>query len=1025
LLSQEKYDHLLMFPFSRSVNTKIFCFAFYIGLCLLTSFTLTSAQALADAPSSEPILAIHLAPNGQDRANTLAFSPDGHLLAVGSSLGIYFYDSQTGQQVRFIPTQTWVRSLAFSPDGESLVTGSYDPLVRLWRVSDGCLLHEFMGHTAWVRSVAYSPDGGLLATASDDNTVRLWSVPDQAPLKTFTVGMDGVRAVAFSPDGKVLATGGFDNTVRLWGVWDGSLIRELVGHTGWVRTLSFSLNGEYLASGGFDATARLWRVSDGLLLDTLEGHSASVLGLSFSPDGQTLASASVDTTIRLWQVPDGTLMETLKGHKDFVFSVAFSPDGLMLASGEVDNAVYLWSMLNQAQSPSTKEVTGNSGQSSSSTCKECHHPFGDQPARVIEAECTVCHLNGALGLSWCPSFYRVPGPTTMSVNPAGIFDQSGVPHGNRSFGVEISSPGNGEYLYSRGDIIAAVPVKGKVYSASGNLTGVQVQLQIQSQGKQTVMGTTIPGTDGRFYFYVNLSETEQEMDLISTTRVQAPNENSCLRCHDKYYVANTGLSPGQYRLIVTATMLDGSKVFDERLVIVDHGQLIPLQVKVELAERNQTISNLPLTASTRLYEWRGRKFAGTTDAGGLATLQVEVLTEAPTRYTVQVEPVVVDGVLYESVEPVEITLPPGASHAPPITLRVRATHGRLSGWLIPSPASPVSISAIHLPDGATFRTQSSPQGIFTFPDLPIGRYLMAGNPDALASLGWAAQPQLVDLFEKPHTSLNLPLSPLSGALLSGAVRLPDGRFLPFAFVSLEGLTASRPILPASGRFSLAGLPSGIRTLLVSAPGFYSQARVVDPATTQPLDLDLVMRPETRLLVWGTGRVVVPPETALVEDRLHLTLQRGWLWGEGGTDSPLVLRVRRAEISIPAGEFAVENLPGATPWLYLFDGQAEITWDDGSEPIPLTEDQMVALPEDARPVPVPYDPVVVAALQHMNPIPISPTWQPSLQAQIRDRLASAGITIAQIVTFITYAMVFISIVSAPFVGIYWWRRSRPK
>ena len=48
-----------------------------------------------------------------------------------------------------------------------------------------------------------------------------------------------------------------------------------------------------------------------------------------------------------------------------------------------------------------------------------------------------------------------------------------------------------------------------------------------------------------------------------------------------------------------------------------------------------------------------------------------------------------------------------------------------------------------------------------------------------------------------------------------------------------------------------------------------------------------------------------------------------------------------------------------------------------------------------------------------------------EAQLRDRLARAGITTAQIVTFITYLMVFLSIVGAPLAGIYWWRRSRRK
>jgi WD40 repeat protein len=1001
---------------------KIFRFAFYFGLCLLTGISFTFAHALAPASSPEPILTIHLASNDHDRANTLAFSPDGRLLAVGSSLGIYFFDFQTGQEVRFIPTQTWVRSLAFSPDGETLVTGSYDLLVRLWRVSDGRLLHEFTGHTAWVRSVAYSPDGKLLATASDDNTVRLWSVPDKAPLKTFTLGMDGVRAVAFSPDGQMLATGGYDNSVRLWGVGNGSLLRELVGHTGWVRTLSFSPDGEYLASGGFDATARLWRVSDGMLLETLEGHSASVLGLAFSPDGGTLASASVDTTIRLWQVPGGTLVRTLKGHKDFVFSVAFSSDGLMLASGGVDNTVNLWSLLNQAQSPDTDEATGSLDHAPTSSCKECHHPIGDQPARVIETECTACHLNSSLGLNWCPSLFRASGPTTMSVNPAGIFDQSGVPHGNRIFGVTISSPGNGEHLYSLGDIVAAVPVSGKVYSASGNLTGVQVQLQIQSQGKQTAMLTTIPGTDGSFTFYVNLSETDHEMDLISTTRAQAPNENSCWRCHDKYHVANTRLSEGQYNLTVIATLADGSKAFDERWVIVDHGQFISLQVKTVLVETNRAVPNLPVSASTRLYEWRGRYFSASSDQNGNATVPVETLSHAPTHYMFRVEPVVVDGILYESAEPVEVTLPPGATSAPPITLHIRATKGQLSGQLTSPSAKPVSVSAIHLPDGTSFRTQSSPQGAFTFPELPIGRYLIAADPEALTDLGLVSQPQLVDLFQQPNISVEIPLSPLSGTSLTGVVyHQTGGEPVPFAFVSLDRLAITQAVQPDSGRFILVDLPPEALTLVVSAPGFYSQAHVVN---SEPFDLALVMRPETRSLPWGSGQVVLPPETRLIEDGLHLTLEQGWLWGQGESgDEPLRISLEAGEIEIESGRFALERVPGQEAWFYLFDGQAKLRAKGDSQPVVVSGGQMVVLVEGNRPIPVPYDPVVVTALHFEGELPIAQNWQPSLNAQIRDRLARIGISTAQFMTFITYIMAFLALLVLPVLVVYWLIKNR--
>jgi len=43
-----------------------------------------------------------------------------------------------------------VNSLAFSPHSFHLVSGSSDKTVRLWRTSDGTLLHTFRGHPSMV-----------------------------------------------------------------------------------------------------------------------------------------------------------------------------------------------------------------------------------------------------------------------------------------------------------------------------------------------------------------------------------------------------------------------------------------------------------------------------------------------------------------------------------------------------------------------------------------------------------------------------------------------------------------------------------------------------------------------------------------------------------------------------------------------------------------------------------------------------------------------------------------------------------
>jgi WD40 repeat protein/subtilase family serine protease len=279
-----------------------------------------------------------------DWVNSVAFSPDGSLIASGSrDATIKLWRVSDGALVRTLTGHTdLVRSVAFSPDGSLIASGSGDATIKLWRVSDGALVRTLRGHTSGVSSVAFSPDGSLIASGSWDATIKLWRVSDGALVATLTGHRVEVNSVAFSPDGSLLASGGYDLTIRLWRVSDGALVRTLTGHTSSVFSVAFSPDGSLIASGSVDYTIKLWRVSDGALVRTLTGHTNPVTSVAFSPDGSLIASGSWDATIRLWGVSDGALVATLTGHTDRVTSVAFSPDGSLLASGSWDRTIKLW-----------------------------------------------------------------------------------------------------------------------------------------------------------------------------------------------------------------------------------------------------------------------------------------------------------------------------------------------------------------------------------------------------------------------------------------------------------------------------------------------------------------------------------------------------------------------------------------------------------------------------------------------------------------------------------------------------------
>jgi hypothetical protein len=59
------------------------------------------------------------------------FSPDGKILAVGTSRGIYFYDPATGEASRIFGMNSSVMSISFSPGGKLLTVAEVKTLAAL------------------------------------------------------------------------------------------------------------------------------------------------------------------------------------------------------------------------------------------------------------------------------------------------------------------------------------------------------------------------------------------------------------------------------------------------------------------------------------------------------------------------------------------------------------------------------------------------------------------------------------------------------------------------------------------------------------------------------------------------------------------------------------------------------------------------------------------------------------------------------------------------------------------------------
>jgi len=212
----------------------------------LASLALTTAEEDAVIAATERVSHVE--------ATAIALSPDGGLVAVGTSIGqVKLFNARTGELLCSLDDEAakladeetpanWktlmramgsIASLEFSPDGALLAAcgrsfADFAPVfdgvgrlgelatgpgrLKVWEVNTASLKYDLIGHSH-ANAVAFSPDGSLLASTGQWLTDRdsgagviLWN--SEAGTKERTIATEangGAHFVAFSPDGALMA----------------------------------------------------------------------------------------------------------------------------------------------------------------------------------------------------------------------------------------------------------------------------------------------------------------------------------------------------------------------------------------------------------------------------------------------------------------------------------------------------------------------------------------------------------------------------------------------------------------------------------------------------------------------------------------------------------------------------------------------------------------------------------------------------------------------------------------------------
>ncbi|WP_135229455.1 WD40 repeat domain-containing protein [Deinococcus fonticola] len=247
-------------------------------------------------------------PGGDGGGWGATFSQAGKLAVAGVSEGAFVWNDLSKAPQKFTSPGGRVFGLAWSPDGQKLALGDAG---GHWRVEPGGPSGQLKGD---VMAAVWSLDGQtlFLSTGQEDSAVyalnartgqQLWrqqNVP-KTHVRRPGYGLDEVNGLTLSPDGKRLACAHQDGRVLLRDPASGRLLKVLEGGQD-TRWTAFTPDSSQLVAVGEDGGIHVWDVKAGKQLAQAQVNQ-ELWWVTVTPDGQFSLTAGEDTHVRQWRLP--------------------------------------------------------------------------------------------------------------------------------------------------------------------------------------------------------------------------------------------------------------------------------------------------------------------------------------------------------------------------------------------------------------------------------------------------------------------------------------------------------------------------------------------------------------------------------------------------------------------------------------------------------------------------------------------------------------------------------------------------
>ena len=283
---------------------------------------------------------------GETAVEHRRISDDGRrVLFIGADQTARVWRTSDGQLIHALPNIQiqWKSPLEFSPNGDCMAFSTEADEIELRKLEDGSCI-RLRGLRKGANMIAFNADGTRLM-ASAGQTIHVWDVATGETICDFRPFRSDLNHKVISPDGRraVVSSDGVTAT-QIWNLDTGEWVADLQGQQKGIEHAVFNRQRTRLltASAFPDNELKLWDVETGRLIGVMTGHGNCLKHCLFSSDGKRMATCSLDQTVRLWDVDTCQLIAELTGHKGWVNRVAFSPDGTRLVSASQDHTLRLW-----------------------------------------------------------------------------------------------------------------------------------------------------------------------------------------------------------------------------------------------------------------------------------------------------------------------------------------------------------------------------------------------------------------------------------------------------------------------------------------------------------------------------------------------------------------------------------------------------------------------------------------------------------------------------------------------------------